>query len=92
MTSACLGSNSRDHEYKCIPPQSVAACNHKRQLVTADGDILTQREALARLGLRVMTDTEAAELVDGAIRERDVEARDDATAKEEPLPPWVGQD
>ena len=62
MTSACLGSNSRDHGYKRIPPQSVAARNRKRQLVPADGDILTQREALAQLGLRVMSDTKAVEV------------------------------
>ena len=80
MTSVCLGSNSRRDEYKCLPPESVAPRNHKRQLVTADGDILKQRKALASFGVRVMTDTEAVELVEGWIREQDVEARDEATA------------
>lgn len=68
------------------------ALRYQYILVTADGDILRQREALAQLGLRVMTDTEAVALVERAIRERDIEARDDATITGEPLPPWVGND
>jgi len=61
-------------------------------LVTADGAILRSREALVRLGLRVMTDGEAVVLVEQAIRERDAEARADAVATGESLPSWIGKD
>jgi hypothetical protein len=68
------------------------ALQYQYILVTADGVILRNREALARLGLCVMTDAEAVALVEQAIQERDVEAREDATATGEPLPTWVGKD
>jgi hypothetical protein len=47
---------------------------------------------LARLGLRVITDAEAVNLVEQAIQERDAEAREDAAATVEPLPFWVCKD
>lgn len=56
------------------------ALQYQYILVTADGVILRNREALARLGLRVMTDGEAVALVEQAIQERDAEAREDAAA------------
>lgn len=68
------------------------ALKYQYILVTADGVILRNREALARFGLRVMTDVEAVALVKEAIRERDAEAREDAAATGEPLPSWVGND
>lgn len=68
------------------------ALQYQYILVTADGVILRNREALARLGLRVMTDAEAVALVEQARRERDAEAREDAAATGEPLPTWVGKD
>ena len=61
-------------------------------LVTADGAMLRNRDALARLGLRVMTDAEAVGLVEQTIRERDTEARGDAAATGKPVPFWVGKD
>ena len=70
-------------------------CNARKYqyiLLTADGVILRNREALARLGLRVMADFEAVELVERVIRERDAEARGDAAATQESLPSWVGKD
>jgi hypothetical protein len=68
------------------------ALQYQYILVTADGVILRNREPLARLGLRVMTDAEAVALVDQAITERDAEAREDAAATGEPLSTWVGKD
>ena len=68
-------------------------------LVTNDGDsksqpngILGNREELARLGIRVMRDSEAVELVKEKIRERDNLARAIAERTEKPLPEWVGTD
>jgi len=68
------------------------ALKYQYILVTADGVILRNRDALAQLGLRVMTDDEAVQLVEQTIRERDAEALDDAAATGEPLPHWVGKD
>ena len=68
------------------------ALHYQYILVTADGVILKNWEALARLGLRVMTDAEAVALVEQAIQERDAEAREDAAATGEPLLSWVGRD
>lgn len=68
------------------------ALRYQYILITADGVILRKREALAQLGLRVVTDAEAVGLVERAIRERDAEARDDAAATGGPLPSWVGKD
>lgn len=61
-------------------------------LVTADRDILSKRDELEQLGLRVMTDAEAVALVERAVRERDEEARADAAYDNEALPWWVGKD
>ena len=61
-------------------------------LVTADGVILKNHEALAQLGLRVRTDAEAVAMVENAIRERDAEAREIAPITGEQLPLWVGMD
>jgi hypothetical protein len=68
------------------------ALHYEYILVTADRVILKNREALACLGLRVITDAEAVVLVEQAIQERDSEAREDAAATGETLPPWVGRD
>lgn len=68
------------------------ALRYQYILITADGAIHRKREALAQLGLRVMTDGEAVGLVERAIRERDAEARDDAAATGTPVPSWVGTD
>jgi hypothetical protein len=68
------------------------ALRYQYILITGDRVILRKREALARLGLRVMTDAEAVGLVERAIRERDAEARDDAGARGEPVPSWLGKD
>jgi hypothetical protein len=68
-------------------------------LVTNDGDskrqpngILGNREELARLGIQVMRDSEAIELVKEKIRERDAIARTIAERTGEPLPEWVEAD
>jgi hypothetical protein len=68
------------------------ALHYQYILVTADGVILRNRDALARLGTRIMTDAEAVNLVEQAIQERDAEARDDAATTGEPLPFWVSKD
>jgi len=54
--------------------------------------MLRNRDALARLGLRVMTDAEAVGLVEQTIRERGTEARGDAAVTGKPVPFWVGKD
>jgi hypothetical protein len=68
-------------------------------LVTNDGDskrqpngILGNREELARLGIQVMRDSEAIELVKEKIRERDALAKAIAERTGEPLPEWVETD
>jgi hypothetical protein len=53
-------------------------------LVTADGAMLRNREALPDLGLRVMTDAEAVALVERAIVDRDAAARRDAAESGQP--------
>lgn len=68
------------------------ALHYQYILITADGVILRNRGALARLGLQVMTDAEAVALVEQAIHDRDEEAREDAADAGEPLPFWVGKD
>ncbi len=68
------------------------ALHYQYILITADGVILRNRGALARLGLRVMTDAEAVALVEEAIHDRDEEAREDAADAGEPLPFWVDKD
>ena len=68
------------------------ALQYQYNLVTADGVILRNREALARLSLRVMTDAQAVTLVEKAIQERDAEAREGAAVSGQPLPSWVGKD
>ncbi|RPH59938.1 MAG: hypothetical protein EHM89_09800 [Acidobacteria bacterium] len=68
------------------------ALHYQYILVTADGVILRNREALARLGLRVITDAQAVTLAEQAIQERDAEAREDAAVLGQPLPSWVGKD
>ena len=68
-------------------------------LVTNDGDsrsqpggILGNRAALAAIGIRVVTDDEAVQMVREAIRNRDDMARKQAEYNGTPLPAWVGQD
>lgn len=68
------------------------ALQNKYILITADGVILKNREALAQLGLHVMKDAEAVALVEQKIQERDAETREDADATGESLPFWVGKD
>src|SRR5712692_9989938 len=75
------------------------AGKHGDILVTNDGGsrrqpggILGNRDTLARLGVRVMTDAEAVKLVEESIKERDQEAKEDANSTGEPLPFWVGRD
>jgi hypothetical protein len=68
------------------------ALKYRYILITGDGVILRNRDELKVLGLRVVSDEEAVALVEGAIRERDAEARDDAASDGEPLPSWVGRD
>ncbi len=77
------------------PNDVLIVCNALKYgyiLVTADGDILRNRDQLQLLGLRVVTDAEAVALVEKALRERDDEARGDAAHDHEPLPWWVGRD
>ena len=68
-------------------------------LVTNDGDskrqtggILGHREALARLGVSVMTDAEAVTYVRRKIAERDERMRLRAERDGARLPTWVGKD
>lgn len=68
------------------------AWKYQYVLVTADKAILHKRDELAELGLIVMTDAEAVQLVEERIRERDAEAQYDAGEIGDPLPWWVGKD
>jgi hypothetical protein len=68
-------------------------------LVTNDGDskrqpngILGNRDKLAKIGIQVMRDSEAVELVKEKIKRRDERARKVASTTGEPLPEWVGTD
>jgi hypothetical protein len=68
-------------------------------LITADGGsrrqpggILGNRTALSRLGVSVVTDAEAVELVRRKIAERDARLRAQAARNGTVLPPWVGAD
>jgi hypothetical protein len=62
-------------------------------LVTADGVILRNRDALSTLGVRIMSDEEAVSHVEVKVRQRDEIARMVAqkTGKRR-LPEWVGND
>lgn len=61
-------------------------------LITADHVILSNRAALAKIGIRVMTDDEAAAFVRSKIAERDRIAQEWARATGQPPPDWVGRD
>jgi hypothetical protein len=68
-------------------------------LVTNEGDskrqpggILGNRNKLAKIGIEVMRDWEAVELVKEKIRQRDERARKVASMTGQPLPEWVGTD
>lgn len=68
-------------------------------LITDDGDshsqpngILGNRDKLAELGIQVMRDSEAIELVKEKIQERDNLARDIAGYTDQRVPDWVGVD
>jgi len=68
-------------------------------LVTNDGDsntqpngILGNRDKLTKLGIQVMRDSEAVELVRKRIKQRDDRARTVASITGQPLPEWVGID
>lgn len=61
-------------------------------LVTGDTKILAAKEKLASLGARVMTDDEAVQCVEEAIRGRDAWAVEHARFMGKPIPPWVGKD
>lgn len=75
------------------------AAKYGRILVTADGDsqsqpggILGNRTELQRLGVRVMRDSEAVELVRERIEVRDRNARRVAEQTGQTLPDWVDAD
>jgi len=69
-------------------------------LVTADGDSKTQprgilgnAEALKKaVGIEIMRDAEAVELVESRIRARDAHCRKRFELEGTPIPDWVGQD
>jgi hypothetical protein len=68
-------------------------------LVTADGGskrqpggILGNRDALRRLGVSVVTDAEAVEIVRKKIDERDARLRAKAASNNLVLPSWIGAD
>ena len=68
-------------------------------LVTADGGskrqpggILGNRDALRRLGVSVVTDAEAVEIVRKKIAERDARLRAKAASSNSVLPSWIGSD
>ena len=67
--------------------------------MTSDGDsrrqprgILGSGDELGELGVRVMNDAEAVELVKEKIRVRDQVARAVSVETGQPLPHWVGAD
>ena len=75
------------------------ARHYRAILVTNDGDsksqpngILGNRAELAKMGIQVMRDTEAVELVKRKIKERDDIARAIAEKTGETAPQWVGTD
>ncbi len=75
------------------------AHKYERMLITYDGDskrqpggILGSREKLRSLGIQVMRDSEAVELVKSKIIERDEFAQKISLRTGEPLPDWVGKD
>jgi hypothetical protein len=75
------------------------AAKYGATLVTGDGSsrsqpggILGGREALRRLGIRVLTDSEAVGVVREKIVERDGLARLVAADEGVPLPGWVDKD
>jgi hypothetical protein len=75
------------------------ARHYRAILVTNDGDsksqpngILGNKAELAKLGIQVMRDSEAVELVKKKIKERDGLARAIAEKTGEALPQWVGVD
>jgi hypothetical protein len=68
-------------------------------LITNDGGsrrqpngILGSRAKLAEIGIQVMRDSEAVELVKEKIQERDIMAREIAKRIGQPVPEWVGID
>jgi hypothetical protein len=75
------------------------AHKYERILITNDGEskrqsggILGNRERLRSLGIQVVRDCEAVELVKHKIIVRDEFARRIASKTREPLPDWVGKD
>ena len=68
------------------------AGKYRAILVTADGDLLTHRNELLQLGIKVMTDHEAVALVEKRITERDKRARRISQMSGVPCPDWVGID
>ncbi len=74
------------HKYLCILITDDGAS--KRQ----GGGILGNRDRLATLGIQVMRDYEAVELVKQKIIKRDRLARRIASAEGKPLPDWVSID
>jgi hypothetical protein len=75
------------------------AHKYERILITNDGEskrqaggILGNRERLRSLGIQVVRDYEAVELVKHKIIERDEFARRIASKTGEPLPDWIGKD
>jgi hypothetical protein len=75
------------------------AWKYDRILVTDDGGskkqpggILGSRDKLAALGIKILRDYEAVELVKEKIIRRDQSALKVASYKKEPIPQWVGKD
>ncbi|MCG2759119.1 MAG: hypothetical protein L6263_11905 [Desulfobacteraceae bacterium] len=56
------------------------------------GGILGNRDKLTALGVQVMRDHEAVEIVKQKIVKRDQLAKKIASYKNDPLPEWVGKD
>lgn len=68
------------------------ARKYNATLITADGDLLTRRIELSRIGIKVMTDNDAVALVENRIAERDKRARIASQMLGVPCPEWVGND
>ena len=75
------------------------AWKYRQILITDDGDskrqpggILGNRDRLAALGIQVLRDNEAVQLVKQKIIQRDLRANKISAYKNEPLPEWVGKD
>ena len=80
-------------------PYLFNAHKYERILITDDGGskrqpggIIGNREKLSSLGIKILRDHEAVELVRQKIIERDNRARRIASLTGKPLPEWIGSD